>query len=108
MSIANPMVKAAFVAALATSLSKHPEVASERPMAVSPEGGREHDDVALVALNILNILDEEPHVLAVFGPLTFPHEGVAEGAVVFGAVFERLLDDVGLLAVERNDADRRR
>jgi hypothetical protein len=77
-------------------------------MLVTAEGSGENDDVAFVSLNVLDVLYEETHVFAAFCPLTFSHQGVAKGCVIFGALLKRILDRICLLAVERDHPDRGR
>src|SRR5262249_30162559 len=84
------------------------EALAEDAMLIPSESGREHDDVALVALNVLYILDEEAHILAGFDTLAFPHQGIAKCLVAFCTLFQSILDRVRLLAVESHNADRRR
>lgn len=51
--------------AFAVGLPQHHEVAPEAALAVAPEGRGKHDDVALVALDVLDVLGEHRHVFAV-------------------------------------------
>ncbi len=93
-------------AALAAGLAEHAEVAPEGALRVAAEGGGKHDDVALVALHVFHVLDEDRHVLAVFAALAFLGECGAEGGILPGALFQVFLDQLGLLAVEGDHAHR--
>lgn len=92
-------------APLAALLPEHAEAAAEGALAVTAEGGGEDDDVAFVTLDVFHVLDEHRHVLAVLQALALLGVGLAEQLVFLGTSFEMFLDQVGLLAVEGDDAD---
>ena len=94
-------------APLAALLPEHAEVAAEAAGPVAPEGGAEDDHVALVALHVLHVLDEEAHVLAVLVTTELLRVDRPEPLVAPGARLQARLDQIGLLAVEGHDADRR-
>jgi hypothetical protein len=86
-------------------LAQHAEIAAEDAARVPAEGRREDDQVALVALNILDVLDEEADILVILSALALLDIGPAEVLVRLGTGFEALLNEIGLLAVEGHDAN---
>src|SRR5690349_11676539 len=69
---------------LAPLLAEHPEETLERPLAIAAERGRKDDDVALIALDVFYVLDENAHVFAAVAAITFFAIRVAEFFVLFG------------------------
>src|SRR3546814_910014 len=82
--------------ALTAILSEHAEEATKCALRVAAEGRGEDDDIALVALHILDVLDEEAHILAAFDAIPLARERNAERCIILGAVLEHFLDQVRL------------
>jgi hypothetical protein len=88
-------------------LPEDTEPSVERGALVTTEGGAEDDDISLIALNVLDVLDEERHVFAFLPPLALGAEDLAEFPIGFRALLEEVEDEVGLLAIEGDDTEAR-
>ena len=84
-------------AAPAAGLVQRPEIQRHPPASVQAVADREEDDIPLVALDILQTLDE--HRLRLF------RRGAGERPVLGKQLLHLLLDEVLLARVERHDAD---
>jgi hypothetical protein len=76
---------------------QRPEVEGKHASFVHGERRREQDDIALVALDVLEVLDEEPLVLPIVQRLDEP---------LIARVTQKRFDVGPLLLVESDDADR--
>src|SRR4029077_19261862 len=89
-------------------MPEHAEEAPECALCVPTEGGGEDDDVALVALHVFYVLDEESHVFAALHAITFAGERIPEGTIAFSPAPQHFFNEVSFFTIEGYHADSRR
>ena len=88
-------------------MPEDPEIADEAALLVLAESRGEDDDVALVALDVLDVFDEEGrHVLAIVLAVGVVAVALGEGSVTGGPLLDEIADEGRLLLAESDHSGR--